>query len=326
MTVLVSGGTGFVGCNIVRYLAHQGWEVLAVDVTPPDNALEAYWRNEKDRIRFFQSDITCKQAVEEAVQSEKIDFIVHAAAITSWDQDQLESLQRMLQVNLLGSVTMLDIARSLSSVKGFVYLSSGAVYGPTCETKPITEECALRPSNPYALAKCTSEALVHYAEEKRNFSTVVLRLGWIYGPMERPTSARSRMSIIWELSHRALRGDEIRINNVEAVRDWTHVEDVGKAVHLLLTLGHFPHAVYNLSGGEGYATRVVLAALQEQFSDLSSNVVPDEQANVHVNIQNRRGPLSIRRVKEDVAFIPTYNLYSGLDAYVTWLGKKGGER
>jgi len=323
MTVLVSGGTGFVGCNIVRYLAHQGWEVLAVDVTPPDNALEAYWRNEKDRIRFLQSDITCKQAVEEAVQGKKIEFIVHTAAITSWDQDRAESLQRMLQVNLLGSVTMLDIARSLSSVKGFVYLSSGAVYGSTRETRPITEEYALRPSNPYALAKCTSEALVRYAGEQRNFSTVVLRLGWIYGPMERPTSSRSRMSTIWELSHRALRGEEIRINDVEALRDWTNAEDVGKAVHLLLTQKRVPHTVYNLSGGAGYPTRAVLAVLQKRFLNLSYNVVPDEQANVHVNTENRRGPLSIRRLKEDLGFVPSYDLSSGLDAYVTWLGKKG---
>jgi len=323
MLVLVSGGTGFVGCNVVRYLAHQGCEVLALDVTPPDNALETYWHKEEDRIRFVQSDITSKQAVEKTVKGEKIDFIVHTAAITSWNQDRLESLQRMLQVNLLGSVTMLDIARSLSSVKCFLYVSSGAVYGPTSEAVPITEKGALSPRNPYALAKCTSEALVRYAGEQRGFSTVVLRLGWIYGPMERPTSSRSRMSTIWELSHRALQEEAIRINDVEALRDWTNAEDVGKAVHLLLTQKRVSHTVYNLSGGAGYPTRAVLAVLQKRFLNLSYNVVPNKQANVHVNTENRRGPLSIQRLKEDVGFVPTYDLSSGLDAYAAWLSKKG---
>ena len=321
MVVLVSGGTGFVGCNIVRYLAHQGWDVLALDVTPPDSALETYWHEEQDRIRFLQSDIVCKEAVEEAVQGEKIHSIVHTAAITSWDQDRLESLQRMLRVNLLGNVMMLDIARSLSSVKSFLYISSGAVYGPTSEAMPITEDCALSPGNPYALAKCASEAVVRYAGEQEGLSTAILRLGWIYGPMERPTSARSRMSTIWELSHRALRGEGIRINDVDALRDWTNAEDVGKAVYSLLMQESVPHTVYNLSGGAGYATRAVLAVLQKRFLNLSYFVVPGKQANVYVNTENRRGPLSIQRLEEDVGFIPTYDLCSGLDAYVAWLKK-----
>jgi nucleoside-diphosphate-sugar epimerase len=323
MTVLVTGGTGFVGCNIVRYLAHQGWKILAVDVKPPDDTLETFWLNEKNRIHFLKSDITSKQSVEKAVQGERIDAIVHTAAITSWEQARPESLQRMLKVNLLGNVTMLDIARSLSSVRRFLYLSSGAVYGPTSETMPIPEECDLRPSNPYALAKCASESVVRYAEGKGNLSTVILRLGWIYGPLERPTHARSHMSTIWELSQRALREEEILINDIEAVRDWTHAEDVGKAVYSLLTLGQFPHAVYNLSGGKGYPTRAVFPILEKLFPNLSYKVVPDAQANVKLNVQNRRGPLSIQRLEEDTGFVPTYDLYSGLSSYVKWLGKKG---
>jgi len=139
--------------------------------------------------------------------------------------------------------------------------------------------------------------------------------------MERPTSARSRMSTIWELSHRALRGEGIRINDVDALRDWTNAEDVGKAVYSLLMQESVPHTVYNLSGGAGYATRAVLAVLQKRFLNLSYFVVPGKQANVYVNTENRRGPLSIQRLEEDVGFIPTYDLCSGLDAYVAWLKK-----
>ena len=318
MAILVTGATGFVGCNSVEYLARQGHDILALDVAPPDAMVEEFWGHVRERIHFVPCDITCTEEVEHAVRSTKVDTMVHAAAMSSASSAQPEGLQRTFRVIVLGTVAMLDVARSLPALERFLYISSAAVYGPASESTPVMEELALKPASTYALAKCASEALVRYAEGKRG-SVTILRLGWIYGPMERPTWSRSRMSTIWELCHRAKRGEQIRINDVEAIRDWTHGEDVGKAIHLLLAAKRQTHLVYNLSSGVGYPTKAVLSLLEEQFPDLSHTLVPSEQANVRIDTANRRGPLDIARLRDDVGFQPTYELSSGLKAYLAWL-------
>ncbi|MFC2105270.1 NAD-dependent epimerase/dehydratase family protein [Candidatus Bipolaricaulota bacterium] len=322
MAVLVTGGTGFVGSNIVGQLASQGREVIVLDVTAPDAQLEKFWANDRARIRFVRGDVSCVNDIEEAVQGTTVKDIVHAAHRPAMPSDPSEGLQQLVRGSVLGTINMLDIARSLPSVERFVYISSANIYGPTPESTSIVEDHPLEPITTYGDTKRASEALVRYAAGD-SFSGVILRLGWIYGPMERPSCSRARMSTIWEVCHLAARGDQIDINDVEAIRDWTYSGDVGRIVHAVLTAGHLKHLVYNVSGGVGYSTRTVLSLLKARFSDLSYTEVSDEQANVVINTSNRRGPLDISRLTKDVAVLPSHDLASGLDAYLTWLSDMG---
>ncbi len=323
MAVLVTGGTGFVGSNIVGQLAGQGREVVVLDVTAPDAQLEKFWANDRARIHFVRGDITCVNDIENAVQGTTVKEIVHAAHRPAISSDPSEGPQQIVLGSVLGTINMLDIARSLPSVKRFLYISSANIYGPTPESTPIVEDHPLEPTTIYGATKCASEALVRYAAGGDYFSGVILRLGWIYGPMERPSCSRTRMSTIWEVCRFAARGDQIDINDVEAIRDWTYSGDVGRIVHAVLDAGRLEHLVYNLSGGVGYSTRTVLSLLKTRFSDLSYTEVSDEQANVVINTGNRRGPLDISRLAEDVGVLPSYKLASGLDAYLAWLSDIG---
>jgi len=304
-------------------LAAQGYDVVALDIAAPDEVLDNFWRPVSERIRFVKGDVTDSRGIETTLRREKIDSIVHAAAITSPPGDQPDRLLRLLRVNLQGSVTVLDAAWATPSVKRFIYVSSGAVYGPTHEGSSISEESPIAPDSPYGLTKCASEAAVRYAHEEGVFTTVILRLGWIYGPMERPTSARSRMSEVWHLCHCALRDGDIRINDVTAVRDWTFSGDVGQAVGALLASNSLAHRVYNLGGGDGFSTESILAILRQRFTELRISVVAAEQANVLVNTQNRRGYLDIRRLQKGVGFYPEHDIASGMDAYIAWLQETG---
>jgi len=321
MRILVTGGTGFVGSNIVSYLAEQGHDVVVLDVASPDAMLESFWHPVSDRIHFVQGDISHPCVIEDLLRDQSIDSVVHAAAITTASGD--EGLARLLRVNLQGSVTMLDAARAIASVKRFIFISSGAVYGPTPEGSPISEDATIATDIAYGQAKYAIEAAVRYAHCESEFTTAVLRLGWIYGPMERPTAARTRMSEICQLCHCALREGEIRINDTSAIRDWGYSKDVGQAVEVLLSSPSVPHRVYNFSGGEGYTIARIVELLEERIPKLCVRLVPEDRANVVVNVRNRRGHLDIRRLHEDVGFTPINDMASGLDATIAWLQKKG---
>jgi len=323
MRTLVTGGTGFVGSNIVSRFAALGNDVVAMDTTPPDGQLERFWKSEADRIRFIQADVTDGQLVGKILDDENIDSVVHAAAITS--QTSPDSLSHLLRVNLVGSVSVLDAALEVPSVRRLVCISSGIVYGPSSEGQAIPEDFTLVPTGPYAVSKYMSETLARYAATGAQFQTAVLRLGWVYGPMERPTSSRSRMSTIWELCHHALAGQEIRINNVDATRDWVHSMDVAGATYAALRLPDLSHSVLNVSGGRGFTTQEVLQLLKEEIPGLRWLQTPEARANIIVNTRNRRGHLDIRQLLQTTEFTPTFDLRSGLRAYVKWLRDPKGE-
>ena len=155
MATLVTGGTGFVGSNIVKTLAQRGHSVICLDLVAPDPLVRAYLEPWMSQVKFVEADILNQEDVERAVVG-GVDKIVHAAVFTGILPEIEKARSRsIVDINLMGTTNLLELASQLS-VDRFVYVSSGSVYGDGPGLDEVLHEDT--PPNPrrlYAIGKYT---------------------------------------------------------------------------------------------------------------------------------------------------------------------------
>ncbi len=217
MAILVTGGTGFTGSNVVKELAERGKEVVSLDIVPPDDLVKRYVEPWKRRVTFLKGDITSKATVEEVSAYFKIDSIVHTATYTGYGDQERTKGSRICEVNFQGTVNMLDLARRLNA-KQFLYISSVAVYfGGTPLETPIKEDVVLHtdgypPADPdgfYSITKLGSELITQRYGHLYGFETASLRMVQNFGPIERVTPYHSRISLPGQWTGWVARGEPI---------------------------------------------------------------------------------------------------------------------
>ncbi len=322
MSVLVTGGTGAVGINIVRRLAAEGQQVVCLSrrADEDDPLRDWFLKPVRQRVRLARGDVADFDGLDALFGELRPTYIVHAAAITPTPDMEREITRTVINANLMGTINVLDAARRCRAHR-VAFISSAAVYGERDESISISEDAPLQVSGLYGIAKEASEKLCAAYATLHGMETVVLRVGWVYGPMERPMKdSRSNMSLVYEFVRRALRGEEIRVAHLDHVRDWIHADDLAVAVAMLLNTPRLPSRVYNLSGGVGYTHRQVLETLRRILPLGYTQVDDPRDANVAPSMtRKRRGPASIDRLLAETSYRPRLSLEAGLREYVDWV-------
>ena len=250
MATLVTGGTGFVGSNIVKTLAQRGHTVVCLDMTAPDALVRSYIEPWAAQVTFIQGDILDKEDVA-GVEAHDIDKIVHAAVFTGILPDiERERSRSIVDINLMGTANLLELARRLP-LERFLYVSSGSVYGDDSSPEEVLhEESLLDPRSLYAITKYTSELLTRRYGELHSFQTVSVRLGGPYGPMERVTGHRANQSLLKEWTGNIVRAEPIEVGDRTLKRSFTYVPDIAAGVCSVLDASSLSYDVYNNSSAE----------------------------------------------------------------------------
>ena len=319
MTTLVTGATGFAGINIVRVLAESGGRVVALDTVGESGECSRYVNDLEDNIQFVIGDVLDTQATLKLAKETGIRRIVHAAAITPSGAVESSVPSRVINVNLMGTVNMLEIARKISAER-FVFVSSSGVYGaPKNNTELVTEDSQTQPVNLYGICKLTCELLTKRYKHLFDLSVVVGRMAAIYGPMERVTASRGNPSMIYKLIKAHLEGRAVKARGRDFVSDYTHVHDASSIWRNLTLADELKHDVYNVSAGVAYPLSDVLETLQQVDPKFSfSYGDADQEVDVEIRPKSERGALDLTRSITGFDFSPRYNLREGLKDYLKW--------
>ena len=319
MTTLVTGATGFTGINIVRALAGAGEIVVAVGHRPASAECHQFLRGLEGRVRLLTGDVLDSSAMLRLSEQHGVRRIVHAAAVTPSGGLEMSYPRRLIDVNLVGTVNMLEVAREVSASR-FVFVSSSGVYGaPEDRSQVVPEDSPLQLNGLYPICKYSCELLLKRYGQLFGLSTVTGRMTSIYGPMERATPSRGRPSIVYRVVKALLAGRAIMARGQELVRDYTHIEDAGLIWKHLTLAENLDHELYNVSSGVAYSLGEVLETLQELDPAFSySYAGPGDDPDVELTPEAERGALDISRVVTEFDFAPKYNLKLGLQGYLEW--------
>ena len=250
MKILVTGGAGFIGSHVVDVYINAGHQVAVID-----NLSTGRREHVNPQATFYNADVRDRHAVFEIIEREKPDLVNHHAAQVNV-RASLDDPTTDAEINVLGTLNLLD-ASAKSGVKRFIFISSGgAVYGEADQI-PTPEDYPARPISHYGAAKLAGEHYCHVYYAVYSMPYVVLRYANVYGPRQDPKGEAGVTAIFAQLM---LQGQRPRIfGDGTKTRDYVHVSDVARAN--LLALQFDGVGVFNIGTGAQISDRQVFDAV-----------------------------------------------------------------
>lgn len=322
--VLITGANGFVGVNLVRALACKGAQVLALARSEPDPETGRFLSDVADMVTWTVGDVRDREGMRDLVGGHGVERIVHSAAITPTPEVERGKTATVIDVNLMGTVNILEAAQAVNARRVVLVSSSGLFGSPANPRRVLHEDETAEADTLYTICKEASEKVCRLYAGLHGLSVVSGRLGTAFGPMERASRSRKNMSLIYQLAHHALSGDSIRVSGGRRVRDFIHIDDAAEAFARLTLATSLRWDRYNVAGEQVVTLADVLQALKQLRPAFSWREVDDgEEADVGIAPGRERAPLSQERLRRDVEFSPRHDLSGGLRNYLDWLEAGG---
>jgi UDP-glucose 4-epimerase len=326
MALFVSGGAGFVLRHLVQQwlVSHPADQAVIVDAAEWDSAAQRFFAGVRERLVFLHADVRQTAGWTDTASGYPITHVVHAAAITPSPEREWDHPAEVLDVNVMGTVNVLEWARRLPGLQRFVYVSSGNAYGeaaPGTSGAPISENDPANPSELYGISKLASELIVRRYGELCGLPVTSVRLTGIFGTMDRATPGRTLQSVPYLLAHLALTGEPILVNSLDGGGDWLHAADVAGALLALLEARRLNWDLYNVASGRFVTLRELVDIVREVIPDLRVEVVPELRANLVRDLLRRLaqwGAYDIARLHQDTGWQPP-PLRWELNTYLVYL-------
>ena len=332
MKIIVTGGYGFIGSALIRYiLDNSNDEILNLDkLTYASNkaSLEAYENN--NNYSFEKIDIVDKSAVQKIFSSFKPDAIMHLAAESHVDRSITDPSQ-FIKTNIIGTYNLLELSKNYLDEENknkfkFLHVSTDEVYGDLEIDEPaFNEKNRYIPSSPYSASKASSDHLVRAWNRTYDLPILITNCSNNYGPFQ------NNEKFIPQIINGILKGSEIPIyGDGKQIRDWLYVEDHVEALYLVLKKGIIGET-YNI-GGNNEIMNIVIAEMicdemdsnyYEKFEKISvkkSNVLLKDLITF---VEDRKGhdlryAIDASKIKNDLGWTPKGDFQSGLKKTIEW--------
>ncbi|MNL09909.1 dTDP-glucose 4,6-dehydratase [compost metagenome] len=307
MKLLITGGAGFIGSNLVRHMVntYPHYHVVNLDVlTYAGNKDSLKDLEDKANYQFVHGDICDADLVDGLMQG--VGAVLHLAAESHVDRS-ITDPGAFVRTNVLGTQVLLDAAWR-HGVERFVHVSTDEVYGSLGPTGFFTEETPLAPNSPYSASKAGSDLLARAYFETFGFPTLITRCSNNYGPYQFPEKLIPLfITNLMEDQSVPIYGDGLN------VRDWLHVEDHCRAIDAVLHKGN-PGEVYNIGGNNEKTnmeiTRTVLSKLNKPESLI--RYVQDRPGH------DKRYAIDADKMKRELGWEPQYTFETGIDQTLSW--------
>ena len=310
MKMLVTGGAGFIGSHYVRNVLGDCWgldapeSVVVLDkltyAGTTTNLTEAL---DDPRLRFVEGDILDRALVDDLMG--EVDVVVHFAAESHVDRSIMGAAD-FVMTNVVGTQTLLDSALQHGITK-FVHVSTDEVYG-SIDDGSWDEEQPLEPNSPYSASKASSDLIARSYWRTHKLPVCVTRCSNNYGPHQFPEK------VIPLFITNLLDGGTVPLYGEGAnVRDWLHVDDHCRGIHLVLGGGR-PGEVYNIGGGTEMPNKELTARLLAACGKDWESVEYVEDRKGH----DLRYSVDISKISRELGYQPAVDFEQGLAATVTW--------
>ncbi|MEZ5977133.1 MAG: dTDP-glucose 4,6-dehydratase [Planctomycetota bacterium] len=311
-SVLVTGGAGFIGSNLVHLLVRErpNWKVVVLDaLTYAGNLANLDGLERHGNFQFLRGDIRAEEdvvAALEACGSPGSTAVFHLAAESHVDRSIMSGLP-FVETNVVGTQVLLDACRR-RGIGRFVHVSTDEVYGSLGADGYFTEDSPIRPSSPYAASKAGSDLLVRAAHHTHGFPALVTNCSNNYGPYQFPEK------LIPLMIANALEGGRLPVyGDGMNVRDWLFVEDHCEALLVALEKG-VPGETYNIGGNNEYPNieivKRILAAVGRPESLIE--YVPDRPGH------DRRYAIDASKIRRELGWSPRYTFEEALPRTIAW--------
>lgn len=314
MNILVTGGGGFIGSNLIDKLLFLGHKVICYD------NFDSFY-DKKDKIenlvnackhQFFfliEGDINNQADLEECFSLQPIDMVIHLAA-KAGIRASIENSSSYYATNVTGTFNVLE-AMKKNSVYKLIFASSSSVYGnnrkvPFSESDPVDS-----PISPYAASKKTGELLCHTYHHLYGFDVFCLRFFTVFGPRQRPDLA------IHKFTNLVMQDKAIPIyGDGSTVRDYTYIDDVLDGV--IGAMNHLKgYEIINLGESRTISLKRMIEVLEEAMNKkIKVDRFPMQPGDVDITFAN------IAKSKKLIGYYPKWNFEDGIKEFLKWKNRE----
>jgi len=314
MRILVTGGLGLIGHNVIPRLHAQGHIVVSVDIKTdygilPKAELDYLMAERIKKIPAevvnFEIDICDARAIDLLCMSNQFDAILHLA---SFPRQKVVNANPALGSKVMseGLINLLESAQR-HNVKKFVYASSSMVYGDF--ENDIDEDYPCKPQGQYGIMKLAGEWLVKDYARRTSMTYTIIRPSAVYGPLD----VEDR--VISKFVSNAIRGQTLKVRGENELLDFTYVDDAADGICSALTLDIANNRTYNITRGSSHTLYQAAKLAVELAGRGTIQLEPKD------NDFPSRAALNIDRARQDLGFDPKVDMEEGFRRYYAWLSQ-----
>jgi len=311
MKILVTGGYGLIGHNVVARLKQQGHQTYIVDNKTnygiiPQSEIDYLMSERAKKLDYhlhYNTNIVDTDNIDYVVKTTQPEVLVHMA---SFPRQKVVNANPQLGADVMmrGLINLLESARA-HGVRRFVYISSSMVYGDF--TDQVTEDAVCNPQGQYGIMKLAGEWLVKDYARRTGMEYVIIRPSAVYGPLD----VEDRVVAKFMLT--AMRGETLRVNGASETLDFTYVDDAADGIVAAALEVGAANDTYNIT--KSHSVSLLQAA----------QMVVDIVGRGSIEVRNKdadfpsRGALNIDKARERLGYDPQVDVEEGFHAYYNWI-------